>query len=661
MIDIYNPDNTDYEKNGNMTLAPTSATVHAVLNKAWEAKIIHPIDSEGRWKYIKDEAVVKMPSFNGVQMFRVKHKVKTNTEITAYMEPVFMDARNDCWLMDVRPTEKTGQQALDIMVSSNKKYHVQSNIAKSSTAYYVRKNLIEALNGDDDNAFVKRWGGEIIFDNYKVIVNERAGRDNGLRVSYGRNIPSDGISEDADFSDVITRLIPIAYNGYMISGDSPWVDSPLIHTYPTIKIRTMSFDDVKMRVDAQEGDSENGVIICDTQSEMDEALRVKCNEQYKLGLDKPKVTLEIDLVMLQNTESYKEYADLESVFLGDTVHCDHSVLDITTDGKIIELEYDSLRECVTSTVIGDYIYDYFDNVTSVAQRIDKAITSDGMVIGEQVKGIIDGIRAMMRTQANNAHPSPVRSMIFEDLVKGSPTYGALCLGTMGFQIANKRTADGKEWDWRTFGTGAGFFADLIVAGTMLADRIRAGKLQSQDYVEGKSGFELNLDTGVITFYGSDDSGNASKLLFEKGGIIITNLATGSVGKVSIRYQKVGDSYFPIISGTDGEQGYSMNQNSLIYMMGTLIKASMGITGGKGYVNTDTLNVRESIMSGNRKGISQVVKYAGGQAEFVNGVCVSGMDGTSGLSGRAEFSDGSYMQFENGLFVGGYTTEGGGIS
>lgn len=661
MIDIYNPDNTDYEKNGNMTLAPTSATVHAVLNKAWEAKIIHPIDSEGRWKYIKDEAVVKMPSFNGVQMFRVKHKVKTNTEITAYMEPVFMDARNDCWLMDVRPTEKTGQQALDIMVSSNKKYHVQSNIAKSSTAYYVRKNLIEALNGDDDNAFVKRWGGEIIFDNYKVIVNERAGRDNGLRVSYGRNIPSDGISEDADFSDVITRLIPIAYNGYMISGDSPWVDSPLIHTYPTIKIRTMSFDDVKMRVDAQEGDSENGVIICDTQSEMDEALRVKCNEQYKLGLDKPKVTLEIDLVMLQNTESYKEYADLESVFLGDTVHCDHSVLDITTDGKVIELEYDSLRECVTSTVIGDYIYNYFDNVTSVAQRIDKAITSDGMVIGEQVKGIIDGIRAMMRTQANNAHPSPVRSMIFEDLVEGSPTYGALCLGTMGFQIANKRTADGKEWDWRTFGTGAGFFADLIVAGTMLADRIRAGKLQSQDYVEGKSGFELNLDTDVITSYGSDDSGNASKLLFEKGGIIITNLATGSVGKVSIRYQKVGDSYFPIISGTDGEQGYSMNQNSLIYMMGTLIKASMGITGGKGYVNTDTLNVRESIMSGNRKGISQVVKYAGGQAEFVNGICVSGMDGTSGLSGRAEFSDGSYMQFENGLFVGGYTTEGGGIS
>ena len=47
MIDIYNPDNTDYEKNGNMTITPTSATVHAVLNKAWEAKIIHRLIAKG--------------------------------------------------------------------------------------------------------------------------------------------------------------------------------------------------------------------------------------------------------------------------------------------------------------------------------------------------------------------------------------------------------------------------------------------------------------------------------------------------------------------------------------------------------------------------------------------------------------------------------------
>ena len=167
---------------------------------------------------------------------------------------------------------------------------------------------------------------------------------------------------------------------------------------------------------------------------------------------------------------------------------------------------------------------------------------------------------------------------------------------------------------------------------MLADRVRAGKLQSQDFVEGMSGFELDLDTGFITFYDSDESGNASKLVFANGGLTITNLNDDSDGKVSIRYQQVGDNYYPIISGSDGDHGYSMNQNALIYMIGTLIKTSIGISGEKGYVNTEDLIINESIRA----------------------------RGQYGLTGRAEFSDGSYMQYVCGLLVGGYTTEGGEI-
>lgn len=38
-------------------------------------------------------------------------------------------------------------------------------------------------------------------------------------------------------------------------------------------------------------------------------------------------------------------------------------------------------------------------------------------------------------------------------------------------IANQRNDDG-SWDWRTFGTGEGFTADLIVTGFLSADRIQ---------------------------------------------------------------------------------------------------------------------------------------------------------------------------------------------
>ena len=630
MIEIYNADNTIFENNGDMTLFPELCNVEAGLNGSWEMQMEHPIDEEERWKYIKEGAVIAAPFLmSKKQLFRIYWKKKGNTGISAKARPVFFDAAGEVFLNDVRPTSKNGQEALDVMTSGQTKYKAISNIAKESTAYYIRKNLIEALQSDNDQSFINRWGGEVFYDNYNVYVNERVGLDNGLHIEIGLN--SDAIEAEIDMSDVATRIVPISYNGYGITDSNPWIDSPLIDKYPVVYTKVVEFREVKMREDVSDSDDEN-VIICDSDEERNTALTNKCKELFDSGIDRPTANYRVSLIDLSQIEQFKDLKNLRSVSLGDTVHCKNAELDIETDGRIIKVVYDCIQEKNESVEIGQFTHNYINDFESALRRIDEAINDNGTVKAEKVFGIIDAVRTMMRAQATSAHPAPVRATIFEDLNPESQTYGALCLGTMGFQIAYQRTADGKEWDWRTFGTGKGFFADYIVAGTMLADRIRAGKLQSQDFAEGKSGFELDLDTGVITFYDSDDSGNASKLVFSDGGITITNLNTGDDGKVSIRYQKVGDDYYPIISGTNGETGYSMNQNALIFMIGSLIKSSIGLSDGKGYVATDELTVREKIRVG----------------------------GSEGKSGRAEFSDGSYMRFENGILVEGYTTEGGGI-
>ena len=76
-----------------------------------------------------------------------------------------------------------------------------------TTAYHQdQKNFIHALNGGEDNSFTNRWGGEIIYDNFQVIVNKRAGGDYGVQVLYGKNIEKNGISEEADFQNVVTRI-----------------------------------------------------------------------------------------------------------------------------------------------------------------------------------------------------------------------------------------------------------------------------------------------------------------------------------------------------------------------------------------------------------------------------------------------------------------------
>lgn len=479
MIDIYKSDNTEYDKNGDMTLFPVSANVNAELNGAWTATLEHPIDPRGRWKYIVENAVVRMPSFNGNQLFRIKNVKKRDSGISAQMEPIFYDAIGDCWLVDVRPTAKNGQEALDIMLASNSKYSASSDITRATTAYYEYLNFFEALNGDIDQSFINRWGGEILYNNFQIIVNERVGGDYGVEIRYGKNIPKDGITEEIDVSGVVTRIYPKAYNGYTMT-DNGKVDSPLINSYPIIYSKTMTFSNVKMREDAQENDEENGITICDTQQELDAALTERCQEQYEAGLDKPTVTISADMVLLQNTEQYKKYKVLEEVSLGDTVHCRHNKLGIVTDARVISLTYDSIRKKVSNVTLGDYLYNYFDDVTSSANKIEQVIRPDGTVMAEKIQGILNGIYTQLWIQSTAAQKVNGIAFKVEDLDPESPLYGCMVWGTQGLQISTTRTADGKDWDWTTAVTAKGIVADTIIAGILSSK-------------EGKNYW--NLDTG----------------------------------------------------------------------------------------------------------------------------------------------------------------------
>lgn len=481
MIQIYKAENTDYEKNGDMTLFPREAYVHPVLNGAWEAYLEHPIDTEGRWEYLTEDAVVKMPSFNGKQLFRIKNVKKSDSGIECDMDPIFFDAAGDCFLEDVRPTGKTGQEALDIMTASNKKYKGKSDITTGSTAYYEYKNLLEAISGDDDNSFLNRWGGEVLYDNYTVTVNERVGGDYGVSLLYGKNIQLDGFTQQIDTTNIITRIYPKAYDGYKMSGKG-YVDSLLIGSYPTIHAVTITFDEIRMRDDTTT-EVDDDIILCESQEELDAALKQKCEEQYAAGVDKPEVTIKADTVLLEYTQAYQDLQSLEKISLGDTIHCKHTKLNIVTDARVIELYYDSIRQRNSSVVIGDFKGNYFSRLESKADKIDSVVREDGTVIADKVTGIIDVQNAQLRYQKNAAQRQDVRAMLFEDLDPDSELFGAMCYGTQGFQIADERTDDGRDWKWKTAFTAKGGYADSIILG-LLADKT------------GKNFW--NLDTGEFS-------------------------------------------------------------------------------------------------------------------------------------------------------------------
>jgi phage minor structural protein len=491
MIEVYVKGNEDYGSNGDMTLTPTTCEVELTVEGVAELTLEHPIDDLGRWEYLVTDNVIAAPTpYSKKQLFRIYDYTKTETEVTAYARHVFYDSAGEM-LVDVRPTDKTGQEALDIILSGTK-YKAKTNIKTRSTAYYIRKNIMEAIGGDDENSFINRWGGERMYDNFTVIINNRLGGDYGACAEFGRNMT--GIEADISIDDVVTRIIPVSYNGHTLEGEEPWIDSPLIGSYANPRTAVIKFEDVKLLEDCQEG--EEGFSTLEL---LREELKRRCTKEYENGLDKPKVNYKVDLVEVANTEDYKDYKKLTTVGIGDDVLTKDRKLKINVTARCIRLVYDCIEEENAEVELGNFIENYFDKTTSAADIIQKVTREDGTLKAEEVYGKIDAVKAQLKAQRDISQPSEVRAVIFEDLVEGSPTYGAMSIGTMGFCIASERTADGKDWDWKTFGTGRGFYADYICVGQLDGALIKADSIQAESIsINYKKSVESHISEAVNT-------------------------------------------------------------------------------------------------------------------------------------------------------------------
>ena len=116
---------------------------------------------------------------------------------------------------------------------------------------------------------------------------------------------------------------------------------------------------------------------------------------------------------------------------------------------------------------------------------------------------------------------------------------AMQLCSQGFRIASGCKADG-SWDWRTFGTGAGFTADLITVGTLMGDLIKAGTIQDRS---GKNYW--NLDESKVHL------GPGAKL--DGKDIATTNTVVKSTVKL---YAKNQSDSVPPINAQNPELGWS---------------------------------------------------------------------------------------------------------
>lgn len=473
-MQYYKSNNTNFNKNGDITLQLNSGTLRVELNTGInEIEFEIPYDKQKRWKKVNEWGVVKCKVFysKNKQLYRIYNVTKGMFGLKCSARHIFFDLIKHT-ILDNRAVATNGQRALDIILDGTK-FKGHSDIELINTAYFVKLNSIQAINGDKENSFRNRWGGEMLYDNFDIYVNTRIGKDNGIRIKYKRNMEDVNLTVDRD--SIITKGCPVAYDGKMLP--EKYICSQLINQYPIVCEGFIDVSDLKLK-DPENQDDEG----FDTEEELYNAMRKRMAYLYNNGLDKPKVSGSVKLANLANTIDYKDFENLERVGIGDTVTIEHEEIGIDIKTRCIVIEWDLVTEEILNTEFGDVEVNYFDKQEIANGKLENILNNNGTVNPSKMEGVIDALQTKFKALRDVAQPQHVLGMLFEDKIKGSKTYGAMAIGSMGFMIASERTEDDKDWNWRTFGSGQGFFADWLVG------KLRTVLIQNMD-----ASFEIDLN------------------------------------------------------------------------------------------------------------------------------------------------------------------------
>lgn len=473
-MQYYKIDNYNFVKNGDITLQPIDGKLRLELNTGLnEIEFELPYDKEKRWTKLEEWGVIKTDVFysKNKQLYRIYNIDKGMFSLKIKARHIFFDLVKHN-LLDTRAVACNGQQALERILEGTK-YKGHSDIDRINTCYFCVTNIVQAINGENDNSFRNRWGGEMLFDNFDIYINNRIGGDYGVRVNYSRNMEDVNLIIDRD--NIVTRAYPRAFDGIMLP--EKYIDSPLINKYPIVCEDYIDMSDLKLK-DPNTSNDEG----FDTEEELYQAMRERMKKLYEGGIDKPRVSGNVKVAMLENSIEYKDFKGLVNIGIGDTVTVNHKDIDIDMKTRAITIEWNLVTKKYENVEFGDVEVNYFAKQDIAREQLDNILNKNGTVNAGEMEGIINAMQTKFKALRDVAQPQHQLGMLFEDKIKGSKTYGAMAIGSMGFMIASERTEDDKDWNWRTFGSGQGFFADWLV-----------GKLRTVLITNMDNSFEMDLN------------------------------------------------------------------------------------------------------------------------------------------------------------------------
>lgn len=382
--------------------------------------------------YVKEENIVKL---NG-QLFVIRTVEEIRQLSGELLADVFAEHISSELVSEYVPsialTSVSAQSCLDALLTGTRFTGSAAGLSGSHDFTVERKTVTWGLNH-----LIELTDGELLRDNFTVKLLPQIGTDNGVWMSYRKNLKT--IKRTKDSRSVITRLYVYGKDGLSI----PPIDSPHINDYPRPKCGEVTFDDIEDTEELQ-----------------------RQGEAYLATVDTPLVSYDADVVELKSAEGYD---DSEAFVLGDTVHVDDEDLGIEVTARIIEYEEYPWCPDQSRVTLANFLPDLNDTLAGLhdTRNIVQQVTRGGKLNTFWLDGIIDALKNQIKASGAyaNAQVLDNQGFLFENTDQNSPDYGALYIGPGWLMIADRKTVAG-EWDWRTFGTGSGFTADMINAGIL---------------------------------------------------------------------------------------------------------------------------------------------------------------------------------------------------
>lgn len=387
MVNLYKSNELLFKTNGIEILDDIiiSAEVERTLNGSFFANVCVLKDKLGKYLSLTHERIITLNTPRGIQPFRI---VDINPVNGSHLNLIVKHVMHDINKRVVKRCKvDSGNGAFALNKFRNSldvipPHTFSSNITTNASFDWVRKKGLNILIGDDENSFLKKYGGEIDVNFFNISINDRIGTDRGFIAQYRKNIKAFNALYTTDH--LITRIIPVGYDGITLD-DNGHIDSPKINYYNNIFCEVIHFKDIKYKYSPNNNEEEG----FETLKEAQDALTKAVKEYFTTTkCDEIPFTADIDVAMLKDTAEYKNSSLFEEIQLGDDVLVNISEDNIKTTQRMTYYKYNAITQKYINITIGSTIDDYFKEINN---SIKDTVTKDELEneIGDALGGVID--------------------------------------------------------------------------------------------------------------------------------------------------------------------------------------------------------------------------------------------------------------------------------